>query len=208
LAEELKEFSFWAVIAFVLPGFFIVEARCIAARARIAEITKESVAAFVLVTVLYNFALWYFGIQPPTEDSILDLKPTFILKIYVLLPLILGFLWGLGERYYVVQKLLTPFGINAPLPVDSVWLEIFARQKPGTFLQIILKDGTVYNTVVTRESRFGSKGDEPDIYLAQTYKVNEQNKWIPSDPQRGVYVRGSEIKSIEIIAKPSMRRAP
>jgi len=51
MLEAIKEFSFWAVIEFVVPGFFLVQARCISARARIAEFSKESVAAFVLVTV-------------------------------------------------------------------------------------------------------------------------------------------------------------
>jgi len=102
--EAIKEFSFWAVIAFVVPGFFLVQARCISARARIAEFSKESVAAFVLVTVLYNFALWYCGIEPPTKDTIEKLSAKFIAIIYVFVPILLGFLWGLGERYYVVQR--------------------------------------------------------------------------------------------------------
>ncbi len=89
--------------------------------------------------------------------------------------------------------------MTAPLPVDNVWLEIFAKQVPGTYLIVILKDGTTYNTMVTQDSRFGSSSDEPDIFLGQTYSLD---KWAPSVPQRGVYIRGSEIQSIEIIRRP------
>lgn len=206
--EAIKDFSFWAVVAFVLPGFFMVQARCIGARGRIAEITKETVSSFVLVTVLYNFVLWFFKISPVTEISIQHLRPNFVSEIYALAPILLGFLWGLGERYYIVQRLLTPFGINAPLPVESAWHEIFARQRLGTLLTIVLKDGIVYYGMVTAESWFGSTGDEPDIYLAHTFTVEQDGSWRPTDLQRGVYVRGDEIRSIEIIERPPARRVP
>jgi len=198
--EELKEFSSWAVVAFILPGFFLVESRSIGARARIAEISKESVTAFVIVTVIYNLVLWYFGIALQSKDSISSLAPTFIVIAYAVVPIVIGFVYGLAERFFIVQRLLKPFGINAPLPVDNVWVEIFAQQPPGTYLIVKLKDGTIYNTMVTADSRFASKGDDPDLYLGQTFSVSD---WTPADPQRGVYVRGSEIQSIEIIRRPT-----
>jgi len=197
--EALKEFSFWAVVAFILPGFFIVEARSIGARTRIAPITAETVSAFVLVTVVYNLTLWYFGIAVPTQDTIATLIPNFLMKTYVLAPCALGFFFGLGERYYVVQRILSPFGINAPLPIAGVWHEIFSRMVEGTYLIVILKDGTAYRTMVTRDSRFGSsEDDDPDIYLGQLYVGDA---WTPANPQRGVYISGSEVQSIEIIRR-------
>jgi hypothetical protein len=193
--EALKEFSFWAAVAFVLPGFFLVEARSFAARTRVALISKESVTAFVICTVIYNLVLWYFGFALQTKESISSLDSWFIAKAYVLWPLVIGVVWGLAERFFIVQWVLGHFGINAPLPVDSVWLEIFSRQSIGTYLLITLKDGTVFKTAVTDDSRFGSSGDSPDIYLGQTYRGK---KWKPFDPPRGVYIRGSEIRTIEV----------
>lgn len=198
--EALKEFSSWAVVAFILPGFFLVEARSIGARARIAEISKESVTAFVIVTVIYNLVLWYFGTALQTKDLISSLDPTFLLRAYVLWPCGIGFAFGLAERHFIVQRLLKPFGINAPLPFDSVWTETFSQQTIGTYMIVMLKDGTIYRAMVTRDSRFASKGDDPDIYLGQTYSGN---RWRPAKPPRGVYVRGSEIQSIEIIQRPN-----
>jgi hypothetical protein len=109
--------------------------------------------------------------------------------------LCVGAAWGLAERFFVIQWVLGYFGINAPLPVDSVWLEIFSRQSVGTYLLITLKDGTIFRTAVTADSQFGSSGDSPDIYLGQTYRGK---KWKPFVPSRGVYIRGSEIRTIEI----------
>jgi hypothetical protein len=197
--NELKEFSTWAVVAFILPGFFLVEARSFAARTRIAVISKESVTAFVIVTVIYNLVLWYFGVALQSKESIASLDATFLVKTYVFWPCIIGAVWGLAERFFIVQWVLKHFGINAPLPVDSVWLEIFSRQPLGTYLLVKLKDGTIYRTMVTHDSRFGSRGDSPDIYLGQTYSGK---KWKPFTPIRGVYVRGSEIQAIEIIRRP------
>jgi hypothetical protein len=95
--EALKAFSFWAAVAFILPGFFLVETRSIGARARFAEISKESVTAFVIATVIYNLVLWYFfGLAVPSKDDISKLSPTFIATAYALLPIIIG---GLGSAF-------------------------------------------------------------------------------------------------------------
>ena len=64
---------------------------------------------------------------------------------------------------------------------------------------VVMKDGRVYNTMVTEDSRFSSNAQGNDLYLGQTYSLNN---WTPSKPPRGVYIRGSEIQSIEIIKRP------
>jgi Family of unknown function (DUF6338) len=158
--EALKEFSFWAVVAFVLPGFFLVQARCFGARARIAPITKESVTSFVIATVIYNLVLWSFGIALQSQSSISSLEPVVLLKTYMVLPCLIGFVFGLAEHHAIFQQLLSKFGINAPLPFDNVWIEKFSKQPFGTYMIVTLKDGTFYRTMVTRDSRFGSKGDD------------------------------------------------
>lgn len=186
-------------MAFVLPGFLLIEARSISALASLSPITKESVAAFVVVTVIYNLILWSFGLPVQTADSISNLKPSLLLKTYAIAPAVIGFLFGLSERYWVMQRLLRPFGINAASPVTTAWVEIFSQQQLGTYLIVLLKDGSRYNAMVTRDTRFGSDPENPDLFLGQTYSLTD---WNPSNPQRGVYIRGSEIQSVEIIRRP------
>lgn len=193
-----KDFSFWAIVAYLLPGLLIVQARSLAARTVLAPVTKESLVNFVIWTVIYDLVLWSFGFALQTSNSISGLEVKLLLKLFVFVPTGIGFIFGLLERYSIIQRLLLPVGVNVPLPIKAVWLEIFSGIELGTYLIVVLKDGTIYNAVVTEDSRFSSNPDSPDLYLGQTYSLND---WEPSKPRRAVYISGGEIRSIEIISR-------
>ena len=195
---ELKDYNVWAVVAYVLPGLLMVQARWLAARTELAPVSKENIVNYLIVTVLYLLLLLAFGIplQSPSSISALPLREFF--GYFVLLPPALGFIYGLLERQWVLQRLLARIGINIPLPFPSVWSEKFRDIPRGTFLIVVLKDGTVFNSEVTAESRFSSDPEKHDLYLGQTYSA----EWEPFNPQRGVFIPGSEIRSIEIIRDP------
>lgn len=194
--DSLKDYNFWALVAYLLPGLFMVQARNLAARGRFAPITKESSLAFVLVTAVYALVLWASGVALQSATLISGLDPYALFKYFILLPTFLGFVYGLLERYWIVQRLLVPFGINAPLPFESVFGDIFPKQRAGTYVIVMLKDGRQYNGMITQASRFSSNPDKCDLYLGQTYSLTD---WTPANPQTGVFIRGDEIQSIEII---------
>jgi hypothetical protein len=189
-------FSFWAIVAYLLPGLVMVQARALAARSEFESIAKESLITYAIFTVLYDLFLWAIGFALQTESSISSVKPSLLIAYIILIPGAIGFCYGLAERHWIIQRLLTPFGINAPLPMKGVWLEIFSRQAVGTYMIVTLKDGTMFNAMATDDSRFGSNASSPDLYLGQIYSVPD---WEPANPRRGVYISGDEIRSIEII---------
>lgn len=195
----LDKFSFWAVVAYLVPGLLLLQARALGARSRFEAITKENLVAYVLVTVIYDLISWANGFAIQTDMSVSSLEPATLIRHSIVVPIIIGFVYGLAERYWIPQRLLVPLGINAPLPTESVWLEIFSRQPVGTYLIVTLKDGAFFNAMVTHDSRFSSSPVSPDIYLGQTYSSVD---WTPANPQRGVYIAGDEIRSIEIISAP------
>ena len=197
--DAIKDFNFWAVIAYLLPGILIVQSRSLAALAQPAAISKDSLVAAVIITVLYLLVLWFAGIALQSPTSISGLEPYTLLKWFVLLPIGIGFVFGLLERFGVLQRFFLNFGINLPSPIETVWLEVFSSQRIGTYLIIVMKDGRVYNTMVTADSKFSSNPQGNDLYLGQTFSVGN---WTPSNPRRGVYIRGSEVASIEIIERP------
>jgi uncharacterized protein DUF6338 len=197
--DVIKDFNFWAIIAYLLPGILIVQARSFAALAQPAAIGKDSLVAAVIVTVLYLLVLWFAGIALQSPTSISGLEPYTLLRWFVLLPIGIGFVFGLLERLGVLQRFFLRFGINLPSPIETVWLEVFSQQPVGTYMIVVMKDGRVYNTMVTDDSKFSSNPQGNDLYLGQTFSVDN---WTPSNPRRGVYIRGSEIQSIEIIARP------
>lgn len=195
---DIKDVNVWAVVAYLLPGVLMVQARSFAARAALTPLSKDNLALFVVVTVLYGVGAWAFGIVPQTPETVAQLGSSTVLRYSVVAPIVLGFGFGLLERHGGVRWMLQPFGVNVPLPFGSVWVEVFSRLKEGSYLIVVLKDGTVYNTLVTADSRFSSDPLNPDIYLGQTFSPAD---WTPSVPKRGVYVRASEIRSIEVIEK-------
>ena len=197
--DAIKDFNFWAIVAYLLPGLLVVQSRSLAALAQPTPITKDSLVTAVIVTVIYTLTLWYFGIALQTSTSISGLEVNTLVRYIVLTPIALGFVFGLLERFRILRRIFLPFGINLPSPLETVWLEIFSQQPVGTYMIVVMKDGRVYNTMVTEDSRFSSNAQGNDLYLGQTYSLNN---WTPSNPRRGVYIRGSEIQSIEIIKRP------
>jgi hypothetical protein len=193
---DLKDVNIWAIVAYVLPGLLIVESRSLAARTEFVANNKETWVNFLIWTVLYDLVLWSLGFALQTPSSVSGLEPALLVRLFVFVPIAIGTIYGLLERYLVVQRILRQFGINPASPIRAVWLEIIPKIRVGTYLIVILKDGTVYNTLVTNDSRFSSNPNNPDLYLGQTYSAN----WTPSNPQRAVYIVGSEIQSIEIVS--------
>ena len=195
---DIKDFNFWAVVVYLLPGLLMIQSRYLAARGKLAPISKDSLTTFLIVTVLYSLFLWTIGVALQSASTIATLNPAVLIGYFILAPLALGFAFGFLERRGIVQRLLFNLGVNIPLPIDTAWAEIFSNMPVGTYLIVLLKDGTAYNAMVTRDSRFGSDPENPDLFLGQTF---HREDWQPYIPARGVYIRGSEVKSIEIIRR-------
>jgi hypothetical protein len=198
--DPIKDYNFWTIVAYLLPGLLIVEARALAARSEFEPITKETLITFAIATVFYDLILWAFGFAVQIGTSISSLDPIVLFKVFVFVPIILGFVFGLAERYGLIQRALLPFGINAPLPFKAVWMEIFPEQAIGTYMIVTLKDGTMFHTMVTADSRFSSNAASPDLYFGQIFSVPD---WKPANPIRGVYLTGEGVRSIEIIKNPN-----
>lgn len=192
---DLKDFNFWAIVAYLLPGLLIVQARSFAAKARLAPVSKDGLIVALCLTVLYGLAMWGSGFSIRSSTDVAALASPEVIRNYVIFPVAIGFFFGLLERWGIIRRLLLPLGINSPLPFVSVWVELFPQIQEGTYLIVTLKDGTVYNVMVTRDTRFGSDPTNADAYFGQTYSLAD---WTPAKPQRGVYVRASEIRTIEI----------
>ena len=196
---EIKDFNFWAVVAYLVPGLLLIQARSLAARGRLAPVSKEGLTTYLIVTVLYSLVLWAIGVSLQTATSIPTMNRGVLLGYFIFAPLVLGFSFGILERRGIVRRFFIVLGINVPLPIDTAWAEIFSRMPIGTYLILLLKDGKVYNAMVTSDSRFGSDPENPDLFLGQTF---HSENWTPYIPARGVYIRGSELSSIEIIRRP------
>ncbi len=196
---DFSKFSFWDIIAFVVPGFLIYQSYYVAAQGKPESITKDGVIPYLMLSTFYVLFLWYQGYALQSGSSISQLDPQKLVFLYVLLPIAIGGVAGLIVGYDVLRRIMKALGIpvaEPPPPIRTPWPVVIPKIPVGAYLIVTLKDGRVYNTMVTADSHFSSDPTNIDLYLGQTFSLTS---WTPSNPQRGVYIRGSEIQSIEII---------
>lgn len=195
---DLTKFDFWSVVAFVLPGMLIVKAFEFGKDWTLRWPGKDDLLPYGLVAVPYALSLWALGYALQSGQSLPSLEKPLILQIYVLWPILIGLFIGFVARYDVFRRLLHFLGVpmpSPPAPIRTPWPVIAPNIAVGTYLMVILRDKTIYRALVTEDSHLSSDQDRIDLYLGQTF---EGDDWTPSMPQRAVYIRGSEIQSIEI----------
>jgi hypothetical protein len=87
---DIKDFNFWAVVVYLLPGLLMIQARCLAASGKLANITKDSITGFLVVTVLYSLVLWIIGVELQSVASISNLNRGILTGYFIVAPSALG----------------------------------------------------------------------------------------------------------------------
>lgn len=198
---KIADVDFWGLIVLLLPGLMLVQGFFLGRDMRLKEIGKDDLVVYPVFGLIYGFFLWSQGYALQTGQSVSGLEPNRVLALYAIIPFVAGVAVGWAARIDLVRKVLRSLGINyfdpppPPAPIRTPWPVVAPKIGVGTYLMVILKDKTIYRALVTEDSRLSSDQDRIDLYLGQTF---EGEDWIPSSPQRAVYIRGSEIQSIEI----------
>ena len=142
----------------------------------------------------------------------LALYPVLLAWVVVVLFLLPAFIGGLAARVTDTRdgKLLAIvewLGLSTAKRTAEAWTWIWgelSRSSEGTWVKVILKDdGGAYlgpfgtNSLVSSDARFR------DIYLEQKWELDEEGKPLLSNiPNRGVWISGDEISSIEFYPQP------
>ena len=185
-------------VTLLLPGVLIVQAFHLVRDVSLRPLTKDDLAIYPFYALLYAAYLWLFEGGPVKFEDALKKERWELARLYIFVPLILGALFGAFARYRLFGRFCEAVGIplpKPPSPIRTPWPVVAPGIAVGTYVMVILKDKTLYRALVTEDSLLSSDQDRIDLYLGQTF---EGENWVPSKPQRAVYIRGSEIQSIEI----------
>jgi hypothetical protein len=198
---KIADFDFWGLIVLLIPGLMLVQGFHLGRDVRLKEIGKDDLIVYSVFGLIYGLCLWWLGYALQTGQSVSGLEPNRIIVLYVIIPTVLGVLTGWMTKFDLIHKALRAIGVRyfdpppPPPPIRTPWPVIAPKISVGTYLMVILKDKTIYRALVTEDSHLSSDQDKIDLYLGQTFQGDD---WIPSLPQRAVYIRGTEIQSIEI----------
>jgi len=196
--SELLKNDLWNLIFVLVPGFMIIQGFEFGRHLKLKSINKDDILPYISLTAIYYIIILSFGYKLQTGASISTIPFQNLVITYLFVPSLLGVFCGIFVRFgffYKIAKTLR-IKIDEPAPpIRTPWPVIAPKITIGTYVMVILKDKTIYRALVTEDSQLSSDQDKIDLYLGQTFLGEE---WVPSNPQRAVYIRGSEIQSIEI----------
>jgi hypothetical protein len=195
---DLSKIDLLSFVLFLLPGLMLVQGFELGRHTKPRAISKDDLVVYPVFGLLYNLTLLSLGYSVQTGASISTIPSQYLILTYVCVPIFVGVLFGISARLGFGYAILKALGVKlddpAP-PIRTPWPVIAPKITVGTYVMVILKDKTIYRALVTEDSQLSSDQDKIDLYLGQTFLGEE---WVPSNPQRAVYIRGSEIQSIEI----------
>jgi hypothetical protein len=124
----------------------------------------------------------------------------WLLLIFVS-PVIMGAIWGLLNKFRIIEKMLGKFGVTAINPVPTSWDYKFIRVKEPVWILVTLKDSSYIAGYWGNESFASSDPNVKDIYIEKVYKVPLKGPWIPTSVNNdGILIATDQIKTIEFFS--------
>ncbi|PWU06792.1 MAG: hypothetical protein C5B47_06985 [Verrucomicrobia bacterium] len=127
------------------------------------------------------------------------------LELFFLVPIAIGFLWGLFLQRGWIGKLLGK--INLPLfslnQVPTVWEKLLSTPLDNWVI-ITLKTGAQIRGYMGKRSMISSHHKNRDLYISHVLRrksEDSQDEWGLADDTNGVYIAADEISTIEFIKK-------
>ncbi len=181
------------VILFVIPGFISIKTYELLYPGQIKESSKQIVDAVAYSCI--NYAFLFTPIYWFLHSGLWDRFPIvgYVGFLFVLFGA--PVLWVLIWKWFRESKWLRK---QVPHhPTVKPWDYVFAQEKPY-WVKVTLKDGTVIGGKYAYNSFVSSSPAEEQIYLEETWVVNEQGGFERSKQDTaGVIILNSEMSHIE-----------
>jgi Family of unknown function (DUF6338) len=154
----------------------------------------EAVLYFISITSVYFTALY-----PVIEWALKvpRLGPTWWLgwiSLVFVIPALLGVWSGHWAHKHTIYTFLRSKGIDVVHEIPTAWEFKFSTIGP-TWIVVTLKNGGSFGAEYGGRSFSSTSPDERDIYLEETYCIDEAGNW--SKRGFGMWVAASEISTIE-----------
>lgn len=207
MAELFKNFDALTMLLWLVPGAFIAFFRSFGLRGSFPSIGKDDLAALLLGSVVYYFVTVIVVMGRPigSDPALLDFPRWLWFAMLVVFPSLLGLGLGMLEASDLLGRGLRRCGFNLPSPNHTAWETIFREMPRGAVILVTLKDGAV---VVGRwwDGRGGSAASSDtsstDLYIGEIGGIDDEGRYVPKNPRRGIYISAGEIRFFEVI-RPS-----
>lgn len=161
-----------------------------------------------------NYALWSWLIYLVISTQFFFANPlnSAIAWAYVTLlaPAIGGIVYSKMHQSGSINHISGHLGLRLIHRIPTSWDWIFS-QTTGVWVIVILKDGTKIAGVFQPGSFASSDPTERDLFLSNVYYYHEDAPWEPIPRNRGMLIRGDEIKYIQFFGEgeqPDVRSEP
>jgi hypothetical protein len=152
------------------------------------------------------------AIDAGSSAALVSLYPLILGWVFVVLFLLPAFLGGLAARITDTRdgrllSIVEWFGLSTSKRTAEAWTWIWgelSRSGEGAWIKVILKDDAgAYLGAFGTNSLVSSDARIRDIYLEQKWELDEEGKPLRTNiPNRGVWISGDEISSIEFYPEP------
>ncbi len=184
--------------AFLVPGFLFYWTLSIFIPSREQD-TRYQFLKFLTFSCI-NFAVWSWLIYFIFKVTFFGENPgiTAFIWFFIILisPFSLGILFAKLHQKEIIRKFLQYYGFSSVHPIPTAWDYKFIKTEP-VFVLITLKDDSKVAGFFGPNSFSSSVPAERDIYLEEIFEINEDNVWKKIPNNNGIFVSGSEIKTIE-----------
>ncbi len=185
---------------FILPGFICTEIIY-----TICPVRKMSDGIRTLKNLGYsivNLAIWFWLFQFIFEhlsEKVGDWIYLIITILVIATSSVTGLCIGLCRYYELLRQFMKKvFKIQIEKPIPTAWDNIFSAREYGCWVIVSLANGNKIGGRFSTHSHASSDNDYRDIFLEETYEVNE-NGWKMTPNSEGVWISPNEIKKIEFI---------
>ncbi|HLW02720.1 MAG TPA: DUF6338 family protein [Ktedonobacterales bacterium] len=200
------------IILFIIPGFICQRAISTTLSRRTQDVSLVIIEAITFSCVVYAVVGWIFFFAPLPSLGILQEHQSVWANIgtgalwiafYFIVPILLGVGWAKLLHSNLLERILDFLKMPHINPYPRAWDYHFSRQKQA-WVVVRLTDNTMLGGYMGPRSFVSSYPDPEDIYIETAYTVDEKGKLSerPAEGNAGVWIQGSQIKSIEFIDLP------
>lgn len=186
-------------VIFLVPGFIIDEIVTALMPTKIySDATKK--LKFIGYSV-FNFSIWiwlFYLIKVNMDNTSWIYLAVLVLSLLIT-SFISGITIGLVRKLELLRKLFIKFNINILHPVPTAWDFKFSEIHEERWVIVTLEDGKYVFGKFGYASLASSEKDERDIFLEETYILGENERWVKRERTDGIWIKASNIKSIEFI---------
>ena len=130
------------------------------------------------------------------------------LLLILILPTLLGFLSGIARQKDWGKKIILWFGLGTfeQHNIPAAWDRVFSNITP-CWVIVTLKNGGQVFGYLSPQSYASSAPEERDLFISHTVRATSGGFEFVKNT-KGIYLRGDDITSIELIDKPQISATP